>query len=152
MKKVFLWVITIVFTMVLFTYSSCGSVSEEDFYGVWRIDEAEIENLDDLADQFAIDLEMNDEEKEEFKEELEIGLSDEFIGETFEFFNDKTLELSGNEAEWELNSDNKTITITEGSDQFDFVINKMQDNKLDANLIIKDNDYEIIISMILVRE
>ena len=122
---------------------------EEDIIGVWKIESAELCNLDEFAIEMSIEFGIDDEDMEEFKVEIEEGVSDEFIGETIEFVEDKTVVLNGESGEWTL--EEKTFTITKDDESFDFVVESLSGDALDAKFVIPRGDFDIEIAMTLAR-
>ena len=149
MKKVVLSALAVVFTM--FMFSSCGGGNmEEDIIGVWKIETAELGNLDELVETMATQFGIEEADMEDFKVELEEGMSDEFIGETIEFVEDKTVVLNGESGEWTL--EEKTFTITKDGESFDFVVESLSGDALDAKLVMAEDEMDIEITMTLARQ
>ena len=149
MKKIILPAIAVVFTM--FMLSSCGGSNvEEDIVGVWKIESADLSNLDELVTQMAEQFGVEGQDLEDMKAEMNDGMSDEFVSSTIEFKEDHSaVSPDGGDAEWSYDADDNKIVIKDGEDEFDFFIDKLSGDKLDCTLKISDSgmDFEIALSM-----
>jgi hypothetical protein len=150
MKKFVLSAVAVVFTMFLF--SSCGADVEKDIVGEWTIESADLSNLDELVNEMAEQFGLEGEDLEEMKAEMNEGMSDEFIGETIEFVEDKSVKLGGDdEGEWSYDSGSNTITISEGGDEFKLLIDKLSGDNLEVTMSFEDSGMKFDIAMVLSR-
>ena len=153
MKKIVLSAIAVIFSMFLF---SCGgsSVSEADLLGAWKVETAEISNLDELvetmAGQFGVE---GEDEIEEMKVKMEKGMNEEFVGSDIEFLEDKTVKVSDEDrGTWSFNADENKIEIVDGDKKIDFVVNGLNGGELDATLVIHEDEMDIELALTLARQ
>lgn len=149
MKKIILPAIAVVFTM--FMLSSCGGSNvEEDIVGVWKIESANLSNLDSLMTEMAEQYGLEGQDLEDMKAKMSESMSDKLVSSTIEFKEDHSaVSPDGGDAEWSYDADDNKIVIKDGEDEFDFFINKLSGDKLDCTLKISDSgmDFEIALSM-----
>ena len=136
MKKVFYSLALIAFASLLF---SCGGGVEEQVLGKWKVETASITNIDEIVDSYAEMIgDLTDEEKEEFKTEMETDFTSEIVGTEFIFNEDKTMKFDDEDGTWSI--DEKVITIKEGSgdEELELQIDKISGSNFDFTLIIKE--------------
>ncbi|MBN2892592.1 MAG: hypothetical protein JXL97_12060 [Bacteroidales bacterium] len=151
MKKFVLSAVAIVFAMFLF--SSCGGGNvEKDIVGKWEIKSADLSNLDELVVELAESFGLGDEEIEQMKEEMKTGMSEEFIGSTIEFGEDKTFVTPDGEGEWSYDADKKVIVVKEGDTEYDIIVDKLSGDNLEMTMSFDDSGMEFKIAMTLVRK
>ena len=152
MKKIILPAIAVVFTM--FMLSSCGGSNvENDVLGVWKIESANLSNLDSLMTEMAEQYGLEGQDLEDMKSEMTEGMSDEFIGETIEFVEDKTVKLGDDdEGEWSYDADANSIVISQGGDEFELLVNDLSEDKLDVTMSFEDSGMKFDIAMTLARQ
>lgn len=151
MKKIALSAFAVLFGMLLLT--SCGKDVEKQVVGKWKIETADLSNLEELVKTMAEQFGMAPEDLEDMKKELKDGMAGEFVGETIEFKEDKTVSLGGeDEGTWAYDKEKNTITITQGDDKFNLEITDLSDKKFVTNMVFSDSGMDFKIAMTLAKE
>jgi len=150
MKKIALSAFAVIFGMLLLT--SCGKDVEKQVVGKWKIETADLSNLEELVKTMAEQFGMAPEDLEDMKKELKDGMAGEFVGETIEFREDKTVSLGGSdEGTWAYDKEKNIITITQGDDKFNLEVKEISDKKFVTNMVFSDSGMDFQIAMTLAK-
>lgn len=150
MKKFVLSAVAVVFAMFMFT--SCGSNVEEDIVGAWEIKSADLSNLEELVVEMAEAFGLGEEDVEAMKEEMQKGMSEEFVSSTIEFKEDKTFVSPDSEGEWSYDAENNVIKVKENDMEYKMTVDKLSGDNLELTMVMEDSGMEFKISMTLVRK
>lgn len=128
------------------------NIKEKDIVGEWEIKDAQLINIDELVEEMASTFGLGEEETLEMKEEMQTGMSEEFVETILEFKNDKTFIAPDSEGTWSYDSDNKTIHISENNLSYEMEIINSKKNNLELIMTFNDSGMEFKISMTLARK
>ncbi|MBN2892593.1 MAG: hypothetical protein JXL97_12065 [Bacteroidales bacterium] len=147
MKKVVFSTLALVFAMFLF--SSCGGNVEKDIVGKWKIETADLSNIDELVAEIAESFGLSDADIEEMKKEMKDGMYDEFVGQTIEFVEDHTVISPDSEGEWSYDSEKNAIVIKEGDMSYQLLVDKLSGDKFEGTMVVSDSgmDFKVVMTM-----
>ncbi len=150
MKKFVFSALAVVFAMFLMT--SCNKDVEKEIVGKWKIEKADISNLEELVVELAESFGLGEAEVEEMKKEMQEDMSSEFIGSTIEFVEDHTFKSPDSEGKWTYNKEENKIKVEENGVKYDLIVDKLSGNTLDLTMIMEDSGMEIKVTMSLSRQ
>ncbi len=150
MKKFVFSALAVVFAMFLMT--SCNKDVEKEIVGKWKIEKADISNLEELVVELAESFGLGEAEIEEMKKEMQEDMSNEFIGSTIEFVEDHTFKSPDSEGKWTYNKEENKIEIEENGAKYDLIVDKLIGNTLDLTMVFSENEMEFKFTMSLSRQ
>jgi len=125
---------------------SCGDQNiEQKIVGTWEVESA---NLINTKEMLKVHKEMIGEENlkgisdEEIIEEIKNDFTSDIKGSEILFGKDKKIMLEGHQGDWKM-ADNKTVVAVNGNREFNFIVNKINENKMNFELVIKDEKANI---------
>lgn len=132
--------------VIIALLSSCGEQNiEEKIVGTWQVESATVLNLDEMV---KVHKEMIGEEKlsgisdKEIKQEIINDFTADIKGSEILFSEDKKITIEGFQGNWEM-IDSKTIIAKNGDNEFNFIVKRINENKLKFELVIKEKEANI---------
>ncbi len=150
-------IVITIFLSFFILVSSCNLLKnsnkiENDIVGKWKIENADLSNLEELVVELAESFGLGEAEIEEMKKEMQEDMSNEFIGSTIEFVEDHTFKSPDSEGKWTYNKEENKIEIEENGAKYDLIVDKLIGNTLDLTMVFSENEMEFKFTMSLSRQ
>ncbi len=149
--------------IILFSISSCGIFNflgkkniEKQIIGKWKIVSVDLSNIDTMVRELTSYMDLTEAETKKMIEKTKADMKEDVVGQGFEFYDDNTVLISGEEEAipWTyIKKENKILIKPEDKrSNVELIINSFETDKFNADFIVTDNDVTVKIIMDLERQ